>query len=201
MATVLNSSPRNVGEEFGIGHPLCHCKDMTRALLPLLAVAAALAACSNPAETNAVAQNDAVADVSNDSVVNAAAENEAAEDAAGNEATAPAPPAAEPPAAAAPAPESYAALGQEPGWALRIGGGRIDYSGNYGEKKINVARPEPQATRNGRRYATPRLSVAIAYTRCNDAMSGFGFEHQVTVVADGETYKGCGGARKTEWDM
>ncbi len=56
-------------------------------------------------------------------------------------------------------------------------------------------------TRNGRRYTTPRLSVAIAYTRCNDAMSGFGFEHQVTVVADGETYKGCGGARKKDWDM
>jgi uncharacterized membrane protein len=43
--------------------------------------------------------------------------------------------------------------------------------------------------------------VAIAYTRCNDAMSGFGFEHQVTVVADGETFKGCGGARKKDWDM
>jgi uncharacterized membrane protein len=32
-------------------------------------------------------------------------------------------------------------------------------------------------------------------------MSGLGFEHRVKVVADGETYEGCGGARKKEWDM
>jgi hypothetical protein len=31
-------------------------------------------------------------------------------------------------------------------------------------------------------------------------MSGFGFDHQVMVIADGETFKGCGGARKREWD-
>jgi uncharacterized membrane protein len=97
--------------------------------------------------------------------------------------------------------ESYAALGQEPGWALKIADGRIDYTGNYGEKKIDVARPEPRPSINGRRYVTPRLTVDITYARCNDAMSGFGFEHQVTVIADGETYKGCGGARKIEWDM
>jgi hypothetical protein len=32
-------------------------------------------------------------------------------------------------------------------------------------------------------------------------MSGFGFEHQVSVIADGQMFKGCGGARKSEWDM
>ena len=110
-----------------------------------------------------------------------------------------------PPAKPAPAPaaaqESYAALGQEPGWALKIAGGRIDYTGNYGEKKISVARPDPRPSFNGRRYVTPRLIVDVTYSRCNDAMSGFGFEHQVMVIADGETFKGCGGARKKEWDM
>ena len=170
---------------------------MTRAPLALLAAAAALAACGSP-DTHEVAQTNAASEV------NAAAGNQAAGPdlpAPGNEAAPPAKAAAEPPAAAPAAPESYSALGQEPGWALRIGGGRIDYSGNYGEKKINVARPDPRPGVNGRRYVTPRLTVDIAYTRCNDAMSGFGFEHQVTVTADGETYKGCGGARRTEWDM
>lgn len=167
---------------------------------PVCIVAAAAAACTNPAETNAVAEANAVAEVNE--MTEATPASEPAANSAlptANQAAAPGAKAA--PAAEAPAPESYSALGQEPGWALKIGGGRIDYTGNYGEKKINVARPEPVATRNGRRYTTPRLSVAISYTRCNDAMSGFGFEHEVTVVADGETYKGCGGARKKNWDM
>jgi uncharacterized membrane protein len=176
--------------------------DLSR-ILAALAAAAAVAACTDTAETNAVADANAAEQT------NAAAGAKAAD--AGNIAPEPPRPAAgneveaAPSAKAAPEPaadqESYAALGQEPGWALKIKGGRIDYVGNYGEKKIEVARPEPRPSFNGRRYVTPRLIVEITYARCNDAMSGFGFEHQVTVIADGETYKGCGGARKKEWDM
>jgi uncharacterized membrane protein len=97
--------------------------------------------------------------------------------------------------------EPYTARGQEPGWALKIDKGRIDYQGNYGEKKINVARPEPKPIGNGLRYATDRLTVTITFTRCNDAMSGQGYAHEVNVTADGEDYDGCGGPRRTEWDM
>ena len=97
--------------------------------------------------------------------------------------------------------EPYTARGQEPGWALKIDKGRIDYQGNYGEKRINVAEPTPQPTANGRRYVTDRLTVAITYAKCNDAMSGHGYEHEVKVTADGETYDGCGGKRRTDWDM
>ena len=99
-----------------------------------------------------------------------------------------------------PAREVYRALGQEPGWLLVIADGRIDYAGNYGEKKIVVPRPDPRPTFNGRRYETERLTVDITYSRCNDVMSGHGYEHQVMVIADGETYRGCGGARRPEWD-
>ena len=171
------------------------------------AAAAVLSACTNPAETNSVVAGNAAADANAAAEVDAVAAGnnmgEPAPPAAGNEAAAaanaatPAKEAAEPAAAQ----ESYSALGQEPGWALKIGGGRIDYAGNYGEKKINVARPDPRPSFNGRRYVTSRLTVDITYARCNDAMSGFGFEHQVMVIADGETFKGCGGARKKEWDM
>jgi uncharacterized membrane protein len=159
---------------------------------PILLLAAAAASCTAPAPTNAVVEDNGAAVAANTMIVDhdvASVANET------GPATAPSPKAA--PAA----PETYAAVGQEPGWALKIAGGRIDYEGNYGEKKISVERPEPKPAANGRRYVTPRLTVAIAYARCNDAMSGFGFEHQVTVIADGETYKGCGGARKTEWDL
>lgn len=100
-----------------------------------------------------------------------------------------------------PAEVAYTARGQEPGWAVTIADGRIDYIGDYGEKRIDVARPEPRTTFNGHRYETPRLIVDITHGRCNDAMSGQGYADQVMVIADGETYRGCGGERRTDWDI
>ena len=99
-----------------------------------------------------------------------------------------------------PVEEVYTARGQEPGWALTIAKGRIDYIGNYGEKRINVARPDPRTTFNGHRYETARLIVAVTHGRCNDVMSGHGYADQVMVIADGEAYRGCGGERRTDWD-
>jgi heat shock protein HslJ len=100
-----------------------------------------------------------------------------------------------------PAPqESYRALGQEPGWTLTISEGVIDYRGDYGETRISVPRPDPRPSFNGRRYETRRLIVDVTSTRCNDAMSGHGYEHQVLVIADGKTVRGCGGERRPDWD-
>ena len=100
-----------------------------------------------------------------------------------------------------PALEHYEARGNEPGWHVLIHQGRIDYVGSYGEKKISVARPDPRPSFNGRRYEAARLTVDVTYNRCNDDMSGRGFEHQVSVVADGQTFRGCGGERRTDWDL
>lgn len=97
--------------------------------------------------------------------------------------------------------DSYTARGQEPGWSLTIADGRIDYVGNYGEKRISVPAPKPIIAFNGHIYQTARLQVHISHGRCNDAMSGQGFADQVMVIADGETYRGCGGPRRSEWDM
>ena len=105
-----------------------------------------------------------------------------------------------PPAAPDPSQERYTARGQEPGWAITIAGGRIDYIGNYGEKRINVPRPDPRTTFNGHRYETPRLIVDVTHGRCNDVMSGHGYADHVMVIADGETYRGCGGERRRDWD-
>lgn len=96
--------------------------------------------------------------------------------------------------------EHYEARGQEPGWHLVIREGRIDYTGNYGEVRFTVPRPDPRPTFNGRRYETQRLTVDVTYTRCNDVMSGHGYEHQVMVIADGQTFRGCGGTRRPDWD-
>ncbi len=78
--------------------------------------------------------------------------------------------------------------------------GHIDYVGNYGDKRIKVARPNPRTTFNGHRYDTPRLIVDVTHGRCNDVMSGHGYADQVIVIADGESYRGCGGERRLEWD-
>jgi uncharacterized membrane protein len=164
-----------------------------------LALILIAAACAPPADTNRQADANAAAA----SVTPAAPAPALAAEAGSGSADAgkaPAPPAAKAPPAA-PADENYSARGQEPGWALKIDTGRIDYQGNYGEKRIEVARPEPQPTANGRRYATERLTVVIVYKPCNDAMSGHGYAHEVTVIAEGETYRGCGGGRQPNRDM
>jgi len=98
------------------------------------------------------------------------------------------------PVDSSPAAERYTARGQEPGWLVEIADYRINYSGDYGETRISVSRPDPRPSFNGRRYETQRLTVDITYTRCEDTMSGQGYEHQVLVTADGRTYRGCGGA-------
>jgi len=100
-----------------------------------------------------------------------------------------------------PALEQYEARGNEPGWNLVIHDNRIDYTGNYGDKKISIARPDPRPSFNGRRYVSQKLTVDVTYSRCNDDMSGRGFEHQVTVTAEGQTFRGCGGERRTDWDL
>jgi len=110
------------------------------------------------------------------------------------------------PALTAPTPhdpglEHYEARGNEPGWQLVIHARSIDYVAGKGARPIRVARPDPRATRDGRRYRTERLTVDVLQARCNDDLTGQGYEHQVLVKADGRTVQGCGGARRTDWDV
>jgi uncharacterized membrane protein len=107
--------------------------------------------------------------------------------------TTPAPP-------AEPSEYLYQARGQEPGWTVAIASDWIEYVGNYGETKFLEPRPTARPTFNSRRYETPRLIVDITYSRCNDAMSGHGYADQVMVIVKGETYRGCGGQRRPDWD-
>ncbi|HYG29354.1 MAG TPA: hypothetical protein VD887_03975 [Allosphingosinicella sp.] len=100
-----------------------------------------------------------------------------------------------------PAEPRYVASGHEPGWYLVIDRGRMDYMGDYREIRITVPQPEPRTIANGRRFRTPRLAVDIVRARCNELLTGLGYEDRVTVVADGLRFKGCGGARRIDWDV
>ncbi|MCY7339342.1 MAG: hypothetical protein LH465_05240, partial [Sphingomonas bacterium] len=55
----------------------------------------------------------------------------------------------------------YRAVGTEPGWALTIADGRIDYVGDYGETKINQPALPPIIGGAPRTYRTARLEGGI----------------------------------------
>ena len=97
--------------------------------------------------------------------------------------------------------EHYEAHGNEPGWALLIDRHEMLYTGDHGATRITAARPDPRPSFNGRRYVAPRLTIDVTYAQCNDDISGRGYEHQVLITADGKTFSGCGGARRSDWDV
>ena len=172
-----------------------------RNVCALWVLAAALAACSPSADGNAADPAANALEPANAQAPDGpAAEPGPAPGGETNGTAPPPPPPPPPPPSPAPDGESYTARGQEPGWLIEIGDGKIDYTGNYGETRIIVPRPEPQPIPNGRRYVTEDLTVEIVYERCNDGMSGHGYQHRVTVTAKGETWRGCGGERRPEWD-
>ena len=102
-------------------------------------------------------------------------------------------PAAEPPQSPGSGAGSYMALGTEPGWTLEITPGLLNYDGDYGDTKIVVANPGARPSFNGERYVTQRLTVDITHGECSDGMSDRRYRDTVTVTADGQTVKGCGG--------
>lgn len=97
-------------------------------------------------------------------------------------------------------PVEYSALGQDPGWALRIDATRMALTDASARTRLSVATPVPVAMAAGRRYAASRIVVDIVSRACNDAISGQGFEDTVIVSAGGRTLRGCGGSRLVEDD-
>lgn len=87
----------------------------------------------------------------------------------------------------------YRAVGTEPGWALTIADGRIDYVGDYGDTKINQPAPQPIISATTKTYRTARLEVAITPGRCSDGMSDLIYRDAVSVRADAKRVTGCGG--------
>ena len=105
-------------------------------------------------------------------------------------------PPAPPPPAQEPVTAPYKAVGTEPGWALTIADGKLDYIGDYGEVRINERRPDPAVTPSSETYRTPRLIVTVTRAPgCSDGMSDYRYADRVEVVADGKKVSGCGGER------
>jgi uncharacterized membrane protein len=94
----------------------------------------------------------------------------------------------------------FRAVGQEPGWELRIlEGERIRFIYDYGSDTVTTPVPPRQRSpeSGGLLYnaksESSHLQVVIEPSPCTDAMSGHPFETTVTVVLNGNAYRGCGG--------
>jgi putative lipoprotein len=88
----------------------------------------------------------------------------------------------------------FRAVGQEPGWILKISASRLHFEGDYGQRTVSVPRSAVvvDSTTGRRTYRADRLTVVVEDTLCTDAMSGEPFSHAVTVTVDGDAYRGCG---------
>jgi len=93
---------------------------------------------------------------------------------------------------------AFRAVGQEPGWHLRIRPGEhMRFVHDYGAGE--VVTPVPNPRRDGSRVIyrvvteSGELRVEIVDEPCRDVMSGERFASTVRVTYDGETFNGCGG--------
>jgi uncharacterized membrane protein len=90
---------------------------------------------------------------------------------------------------------TYHALGGQPGWLLSIGHARTEFVGGHDATRIIIATPIAQPTAYGTFYGGHRLAVTISHQPCHDRQSGDAFTDTVLVVADQQSYQGCGGSR------
>jgi len=89
----------------------------------------------------------------------------------------------------------YVARGNEPGWQIRITGGLMHYSGDYGETEIAAPLPAPASVAEGRLYAPEGadLRLTLAPALCRDDMTGMPYPHRAIVETGGKVLEGCGG--------
>lgn len=92
---------------------------------------------------------------------------------------------------------AFRAVGQEPFWSLEIVPERhIHFRYAVGEREVYTPVPEADDAEGRTIYHAVTeahdLRVIIEDTPCNDVMSGALYEATVTVMLDGETYRGCG---------
>ncbi|MCY7281738.1 MAG: META domain-containing protein [Sphingomonas bacterium] len=90
-----------------------------------------------------------------------------------------------------PSAATYRAVGTEPGWALTINGGSMEYLGDYGSVTIREATPANFRSRPGR-YNGSRLTLTISPGPCSDGMSDLVYRQTVRLIADGKAVSGCG---------
>jgi uncharacterized membrane protein len=95
------------------------------------------------------------------------------------------------------APETYSALGHNPGWLLTIQNKKLKFVTSSPSMVYESPLALPETTPRGRRYSTDGVTLDITSRPCNDARSGIAFADTVVVSVSGssDSYRGCGGER------
>lgn len=88
---------------------------------------------------------------------------------------------------------NYKALGHEPGWALSLNDGYLDYSGDYGETRIKERFGGPMQENGRIRYQSANVRVLVESIGCADSAVNRNYRDKVTVEAKGKRVTGCGG--------
>jgi len=90
----------------------------------------------------------------------------------------------------------FEARGHEPGWVLRIVGGRITYIGNYGADTVESSAASVTTTGRATTYITQtssKLTVVVSDSLCADGATGMPHPYTVHITHDGAAVTGCGG--------
>lgn len=92
---------------------------------------------------------------------------------------------------------TFSARGNEPGWHVEVGGGRIVFRTMTGETLTVSPAPEPRNVDGSRIYETTAQGQAFSLTVedkvCADTMSGMPHPKTATVVWRARHFSGCGG--------
>ncbi len=94
----------------------------------------------------------------------------------------------------------FYAVGNEPGWQLKLGGEMVVFITDYGNQRFAFEKPRMREDKAKlmTTYAAAegghRIDVVLRGTECADSMSGEKFETTVLVVFDGKPLPGCGQA-------
>jgi heat shock protein HslJ len=94
-------------------------------------------------------------------------------------------------------PQTFVAVGNEPGWRLDIGGGLMLLTADYGATTMSMPAPAPEPIPGGRAYAGESagrpVRVTVLDRICHDTMTGMPRPATVSVEYDGRKLDGCGG--------
>lgn len=94
--------------------------------------------------------------------------------------------------------QSFRATGNEPGWTLDLGGGRLVLLADYGATRVDVPLPVPIPLEAARRYVVKtsegrKIEVTLIDIVCTDTMTGMPRPVTVDIAFEDRTLKGCGG--------
>ena len=92
---------------------------------------------------------------------------------------------------------TFTAMGNEPGWRLDIGGGRMVLTIDYGATTMSMPTPSPEPVPGGRAYIADEagrpVRVTVTDRICDDTMTGMPRPATVSIEFDGRKLDGCGG--------